>query len=165
MLCVSIILATYNSKENFLKTYKSICRQSYPCIEIVVVDGASTDGTREVIEQCALENKNLKWISEKDSGIYNAMNKGLHLSHGDVIVFFNDEFLVETAVEQYMKAIQESGAQGVHSDLVYRDEKGNIIRRWKMGEGDIRKGWLPGHPTLYLTLQRTFFLILHTFLI
>lgn len=64
--------------------------------------------------------------------------------------FFNDEFLVETAVEQYMKAIQESGAQGVHSDLVYRDEKGNIIRRWKMGEGDIRKGWLPGHPTLYL---------------
>lgn len=49
-----------------------------------------------------------------------------------------------------MKAIQESGAQGVHSDLVYRDEKGNIIRRWKMGEGDIRKGWLPGHPTLYL---------------
>lgn len=94
MLCVSIILATYNSKENFLKTYKSICRQSYPCIEIVVVDGASTDGTREVIEQCALENKNLKWISEKDSGIYNAMNKGLHLSHGDVIVFLMTNFLL-----------------------------------------------------------------------
>lgn len=147
---VSLILTTYNSRENFRKTYASICRQTYPAIEIVVVDGASTDGTREEIEQCAKKDKRIRWISEKDKGIYQAMNKGLHMATGQVIAFFNDEFLEDTAIEQYVCAIEESGLEGVHSDLVYRGENGEIVRTWKMGEGDIRTGWLPGHPTLYL---------------
>ena len=88
MLCVSIILTTYNSKDNFIKTYKSICQQSYPNIEIIVVDGASTDGTKEEIKWLAQENSTMKWISEKDTGIYNAMNKGLSMASGDVIAFF-----------------------------------------------------------------------------
>lgn len=150
MLCVSLILTTYNSKDNFIKTYKSICQQSYPNIEIIVVDGASTDGTKEEIKWLAQENSTMKWISEKDTGIYNAMNKGLSMASGDVIAFFNDEFLVETAVEQYIRKIVDCNVEGVHSDLIYRDVKGKVIRRWRMGEGDIRRGWLPGHPTLYL---------------
>lgn len=150
MLYVSLILTTYNSKDNFIKTYRSICQQSYPNIEIIVVDGASTDGTKEEIKRLARGNSTMKWISEKDTGIYNAMNKGLRMASGDVIAFFNDEFLVDTAVEQYVGKIVESNAEGVHSDLIYRDDKGKVIRRWKMGEGDIRKGWLPGHPALYL---------------
>lgn len=150
MLNVSLILTTYNSKDNFIKTYESVRRQTYPYIEIVVVDGASTDGTREEIARCAKVDRNMQWISEKDSGLYNAMNKGLYMAKGDVIAFFNDQFLENTAVEKYVSAIEKDGSDGVHSDLVYQDAEGRIIRKWHMGEGTIYKGWLPGHPTLYL---------------
>lgn len=150
MVLVSLVLTTYNSKENFIKTYDSIQKQNYPNIEIVVVDGASTDGTKEEIEKRALENPKLIWISEKDTGIYNAMNKGLHMANGQIIAFFNDEFLMDNAVEQYVTIIEKSGLEGAHSDLVYKGMNGEIIRTWKMGEGTIQKGWLPGHPTLYL---------------
>lgn len=150
MMRVSLILTTYNSKENFIKTYESICSQTYTDIEIIVIDGASTDGTREEIEKCARKDLRMRWLSEPDSGIYSAMNKGLRLASGDIIAFFNDTFCVETAVAQYVMVIEQSGCDGVHSDLVYQDESGKTIRRWKMGVGEIRRGWLPGHPTLYL---------------
>lgn len=150
MLTVSLILTTFNSKNNFIKTYESILKQTYPCIEIIIIDGASTDGTKEEIRIRAEVNPNVHWISEPDKGIYDAMNKGLCLAQGDIIAFFNDEFLVDNAVEQYVKAIQYNTCDGVHSDLVYVNKTGRIIRRWKMGEGDIHSGWLPGHPTLYL---------------
>lgn len=150
MLCVSLILTTFNSKENFIKTYTSICRQTWPDVEIVVVDGASTDGTREEIAARAQTDPRICWISEKDDGIYQAMNKGLRMAKGDIIAFFNDEFLVETAIEQYVRAIESEQADGAHSDLIYRDTKGKIIRKWEMGKGRIKDGWLPGHPTLYL---------------
>ena len=147
---VSLILTTFNSKTNFIKTYASICRQTYPNIEIIIVDGNSNDGTQEEIKKYAALDERIHWISEKDSGIYNAMNKGLRMASGDIIAFFNDEFLDDRAVEKYVYTIEENGSDGVHSDLVYRDETGKIIRKWKMGKGDIRRGWMPGHPTLYL---------------
>lgn len=150
MLCVSLVLTTFNSKNNFIKTYESIQKQTYTCIEIIIIDGASTDGTKEEIQLRAEENPNVNWISEPDKGIFDAMNKGLHLAKGDIIAFFNDEFLVEDAVEQYVESIQNNNCDGVHSDLVYTDEYGKVIRYWRMGKGEIKKGWLPGHPTLYL---------------
>ena len=116
----------------------------------MVVDGASSDGTREEIEKRAKSNASLKWISEKDSGIYSALNKGISMAEGDVIAIFNDLYLRDTAVEQYVKVLEKMQCDGVHSDLVYVDEEGKVVRRWHMGEGDIRSGWMPGHPTLYL---------------
>lgn len=150
MLSVSLVLTTFNSKNNFIKTYESIQKQTFPCIEIIIIDGSSTDGTKEEIQLRAEENPNVIWISEPDKGIFDAMNKGLYLAKGDIIAFFNDEFLVENAVEQYVEAIQNNNCDGAHSDLVYTNECGKIIRSWRMGQGEIRKGWLPGHPTLYL---------------
>lgn len=150
MLRVSLIMTTYNSRENFIKSYESIQQQTYPNIEIVIVDGASTDGTREEIERLAKLNPSLKWVSEKDSGIYNALNKGIQMAEGDIIAIFNDRYLCETAVEQYVRAIEETQCDGVHSDLIYADDQGKIVRKWHMGEGNIRTGWMPGHPTLYL---------------
>ena len=98
---VSLILTTYNSKENFLKTYKSIRQQDYPDIEIVVADGGSTDGTAEEIRKCAgREAGRMKWISEKDRGIYDAINKGIRLSSGDLIAVFNDTFYTPSAVSK-----------------------------------------------------------------
>ena len=93
MLRVSLIMTTYNSRENFIKSYESIQQQTYPNIEIVIVDGASTDGTREEIERLAKLNPSLKWVSEKDSGIYNALNKGIQMAEGDIIAIFNDRYL------------------------------------------------------------------------
>ena len=99
MLCVSLIMTTYNSRENFIRSYESVRKQTWPNIEIVVVDGASSDGTREEIEKRAKSNASLKWISEKDSGIYSALNKGISMAEGDVIAIFNDLYLRDTAVE------------------------------------------------------------------
>ena len=143
-------MTTYNSRENFIRSYESVRKQTWPNIEIVVVDGASSDGTREEIEKRAKSNASLKWISEKDSGIYSALNKGISMAEGDVIAIFNDLYLRDTAVEQYVKVLEKMQCDGVHSDLVYVDEEGKVVRRWHMGEGDIRSGWMPGHPTLYL---------------
>ena len=64
MLRVSLIMTTYNSKDNFIKSYESIRQQTWPDIEVVVVDGASTDGTKEEIEKRAKSDSSLRWISE-----------------------------------------------------------------------------------------------------
>lgn len=150
MVLVSLILTTFNSKQNFIKTYESICRQTYPNIEIIIIDGNSNDGTKEEIQKRAEKNSAVRWISEEDTGIYNAMNKGLRMAKGEIIAFFNDEFLTDTAVEQYVCTIEETQCDGAHSDLIYKSAEGKVIRRWRMGEGKISEGWLPGHPTLYL---------------
>lgn len=147
---VSLILTTFNCIENLKHTLKSIEMQDYPKIEVVIADGKSTDGTVEVIRKYESQSKyEVKWISEKDQGIYDAMNKGYRLSTGEVIAFFNDLFLSEHAVRWMVEAIDTGNCEGAHADLIYAtDEK--VIRYWKMGEGKIRQGWMPGHPTLYL---------------
>lgn len=153
---VSLILTTYNCKDNLKKTLESIECQDYPDLEIVIKDGMSSDGTIDVIKE--YENKSSKkvvWESRKDTGIYDAMNQGYALSTGDVIAFFNDVFIGETAVSKMIKKMEEinpdTGKEyiGVHADLVYM-EGDRIVRKWRMGKGNIYRGWMPGHPTLYL---------------
>lgn len=156
MIKVSLILTTYNSAENLKKTLESIEKQDYEDIEIVIKDGLSTDGTLEIIkEYVAISKYKIVWTSGKDRGIFDAMNQGYRLSTGDVVAFFNDRFLKKDAVTRVVQTITERNCNGekmydgVHADLIYvRD--GKVIRYWKMGEGDIRNGWMPAHPTLYL---------------
>lgn len=147
---VSLILTTYNCIENLKRTLESIEMQDYPQLEIVIVDGQSTDGTVDVIREYEKQSRfEVRWLSEKDQGIYDAMNKGYRLSTGEVIAFFNDLFLSEHAVSRMIEAINTGNCEGAHADLIYAtDDK--VIRYWKMGEGNIRHGWMPGHPTLYL---------------
>lgn len=147
---VSLILTTYNCIENLKRTLESIEMQDYPKVEVIIVDGHSTDGTVDVIGEYETQSKyKVKWLSEKDQGIYDAMNKGYRLSTGEVIAFFNDLFLSEHAVRWMIEAISAGSYEGSHADLVYAtDDK--VIRYWKMGKGNIRQGWMPGHPTLYL---------------
>lgn len=151
---VSLILTTYNCKENLVKTLHSIEQQDYPDIEVVIKDGKSTDGTLSIIEDFAKKNLNVVWKSEPDKGLYDAMNQGYSLATGDIIAFFNDMFVCNDAVSKYVKAIEEGGTDcmGVHSDLVYATAE-RVVRYWKMGQGNIRQGWMPGHPTLYLKRQ------------
>lgn len=153
---VSLILTTYNSGENLKKTLESIEKQDYSNIEVVIKDGCSTDQTLDIIKQYQRQSKkNVIWNSRKDSGIYDAMNQGYAMSSGEVIAFFNDVFVDDSVVSKLIKKIEEINPYtkeeyiGAHADLVYVDGE-KIIRKWKMGQGTIYQGWMPGHPTLFL---------------
>jgi len=128
----------------------SIDTQDFEDIELIIVDGGSTDGTLQVIESYERIGKYpCKWISEKDNGIYDALNKGYYMSSGDIIAICNDLLLLRNAVSLMVRAIIDNDADGAHADLIYAtDDK--VKRFWKMGQGSIQKGWMPGHPTLYL---------------
>lgn len=151
MLKVSLILTTYNCLENLKGTLKSIASQDYPNLEIIIADGLSTDGTLEYIQTFSEESSfPVVWQSEKDYGIYDAMNKGYALSTGEIIAFFNDTFTKSNSISLLIKEIEtHPDCIGVHSDLVYMQN--DIIKRyWRMGDGEIIKGWMPAHPTLFL---------------
>ena len=148
---VSLILTTYNCKENLIKTFKSIEEQDYPNIEVCISDSCSTDGTLEVIKEYAESSKHsVVYKSEKDSGIYDGINRSIQMSSGDYLEIMNDEYTCTDAITKLVNAIEKTNdAVGSHADLVYK--KDGIARRyWKMGEGSIYSGWMPGHPTLML---------------
>lgn len=147
---VSIITTTYNDSANLKKTIKQIEAQDYENIEYIIVDGASKDNTLEVISQAKERfGDRLIWISEKDKGIYDAINKGLKLATGDYIGLCFDQFASKDVISKMVAVMEKEGTDGVHGDLDYVDGE-KIVRKWRNGQGDIRKGWMPGHPTLYL---------------
>ena len=152
MKIVSLILTTYNSEENLIRTLGGIEKQDYPAIEVVIKDGGSTDHTLRIIEKYVKESKyTVRWNTGKDSGIYDAMNQGYQMATGDVIVFFNDLFQGDSAVSKMVQVIEtHPECVGAHADLVYAtDEK--VVRYWKMGsQKSLYLGWMPGHPTLFL---------------
>lgn len=149
-LKVSLILTTYNCKDHFRRTMESIESQDYPEIEVVIKDGFSTDGTVELIQFYAQEFKYpVIWKSQKDAGIYDAINQGYAMTTGDIVAVFNDLYTRTDAVTLLVGAIEREHTDGVHADLVYATDT-EIKRYWHMGQGKISQGWMPGHPTLYL---------------
>lgn len=147
---VSVIMTTYNSIENLRTTLESVRMQDYPAIEVVICDGGSTDGTLDVIREYeARPDMELKWKSEKDHGIYDAMNKGYRMSTGSIVVFFNDIYCRKDAIRLCVEAMCAQNCVGAHADLVYAEGE-TVVRNWKMGQGKISQGWMPGHPTLFL---------------
>ena len=153
---VSMILTTFNCAENLKITLQSIEEQDYPDIEVVIKDGRSEDETCDIIRPYEEKSRYaVRWVSERDEGIYDAMNKGFSLSTGDVIAFFNDKLCRKDAVSRVVQAIEKKDPltgrpyDGAHADLVYMED-GRPVRYWKMGEGTIREGWMPAHPTMYL---------------
>lgn len=148
---VSLILTTYNCKENLIKTFKSIEEQDYPNIEVCISDSCSTDGTLEVIQEYARSSKNsVVYKSEKDAGIYDGINRSIRMASGDYLEIMNDEYTCTDAISKLVGAIEETdGVVGAHADLVYKE--GDVVRRyWKMGNSSIYSGWMPGHPSLML---------------
>ena len=147
---VSIITTTYNDSAALRKTVKQVAAQDYENIEYIIVDGASTDDTIDVIREAeALFGERLVWISEKDRGIYDAINKGLKLATGDFIGLCFDQFAGPDVISKMVNIMEKEGTDGVHGDLDYVDGD-KIVRKWRQGQGNIRTGWMPGHPTLYL---------------
>lgn len=149
-LKVSIITTTYNDRKNLEIIIRQVLEQDYENIEYIIVDGKSTDGTIECIRSYEEKfNGRLKWISEKDNGIYDAINKGLKLATGDMIGCCFDRFVGKDVIRKMVQIVEKEHTDGVHADLLYMDGE-RIVRTWKQGQGSFRTGWMPGHPTLYL---------------
>lgn len=153
---VSLLVTVYNAEKNLPVTLKSIEEQDYPELEAVIVDGGSTDGTVELVKAFAarMEERRdflVRWVSEPDGGLYDAMNKAYRMSTGDVVAVCNDKLCKPNAVSKIVAALEQGGdgCVGAHSDLVYVEGE-RVIRKWHMGQGRISQGWMPGHPTLFL---------------
>ena len=150
---VSIIVATFNDKEHLQMTLDSILEQTYSEIECVVVDGGSTDGTKGMLvdyeERYREKNKELQWKSEPDMGIYDAINKGILRSSGELIGVLYDLFASSDIIGRMVKVVEQEQTDGIHGDLEYR-RGDQVIRYWKTRQGKIENGWIAGHPTLYL---------------
>ena len=147
---VSVVTTTYNDIENLKRILAEVKKQTYPNIEHIIVDGGSTDGTVELLKE--LEEKGpgcISWMSEKDNGIYDAINKGIRMATGDIVGCCFDRYADEGVLMRMVEIMEKEGTDGVHGDLCYMDGD-RIVRKWHQGQGVIRSGWMPGHPTLYL---------------
>lgn len=127
MPTVSIITITYNAERFLERTIQSVIAQQSMDYEYLVIDGASTDGTLAIINQ--YENHIARWISEPDKGLYDAMNKGLHMATGDYVWFMNagDELVDATTLPNLLRCIQANGADVYYSDALFVRDNGDPV--------------------------------------
>jgi glycosyltransferase involved in cell wall biosynthesis len=151
---VTIITPTFNSLETLPHTLLSVERQSYPDIEHLIIDNQSTDGTLELIANC---KHNVRVVSEKDKGIFDAMNKGIALAQGEIIGILNsDDYLSDKdTIALIVEKFEHDKCDAVYGNLVYvrKDNPDYIQRVWIAGEFKKRsfhRGWMPPHPTFYI---------------
>ena len=151
---VSIITITYNSEATLADTLESVIGQSYKDIEYIIVDGQSTDHTLSIID--AYKTNIAKVISEKDSGLYDALNKGIAMATGDIIgILHSDDFYSDKfVIEKIVNTISINKADAAYADLYYVDKQdtNKIFRKWKSGKykhGMFLNGWMPPHPTFF----------------
>jgi len=180
---LSLITVCYNAEETIASSVRSVLSQSYSYLEHLIIDGASTDGTVEKVVKLLndgcwegvsqrseidgqrsvnlktyqLNNRTTTILSEKDRGMYDAMNKGIQMATGDVIGLLNsDDMLAGSDVlEKIAQVFSDPSVEAVYGDLVFVDgrDTSKIRRVWRPGAFIRRKlsfGWIPPHPTLYL---------------
>lgn len=155
---ISIITATFNSVSTLESTIKSVLSQTYSNFEHIIIDGGSTDGTLLLLENYQKQYKGrLRWISEKDKGIYDAMNKGIQLATGDIIGMLNsDDFYTSPNVLQTIaNSMSDKKIDGIYADLhfVKPQQLQHCVRYYSSASFTpklLRIGFAPPHPTLYL---------------
>ncbi|MBA2611790.1 MAG: glycosyltransferase [Bacteroidetes bacterium] len=152
---ISIITITYNSAATIEQTINSVLDQTYHDIEYIIVDGGSTDATLQIIEK--YKNRISKFVSGKDNGLYDALNKGIDLASGNVVgILHSDDFYIDKSViEKYAHTFIKNHSDAVYSDLFYVDKENTnkIIRKWKTGNhkpNSFLHGWMPPHPTFFV---------------
>jgi glycosyltransferase len=151
---ISIITCVWNNRQTIKDAIDSVLAQTYENIEYIIIDGASNDGTVEVVQ--SYEDKISKFITEKDRGIYDGLNKGISLATGDVVSFLHsdDVYANETVISDIVNCF-DNNTQGVYGDLVYTDkvDMNKVFRYWKscdFSSSLLSKGWMLPHPTLFL---------------
>lgn len=147
----SVITVCLNSEKTIRKTLESIKNQTFQDFEHLIIDGVSSDSTLQIVNEY---NHAKKVISEKDEGIYFAMNKGLQNASGDILCFLNaDDFYADSEVlKNVAELFEKSKAEIVYGDLQYISETGKILRFWRSSDFEIKmlqKGWMPPHPTVF----------------
>lgn len=152
---ISIITATYNCATTLPDAFDSVADQTYQNREHVLIDGASTDGTLALLESRRGQISTL--ISEPDKGIYDALNKGIANSSGDVVGFLHadDVYADSHVLERIAEAFADPSVTAVYGDLQYvrKQDTGSIVRHWRAGPYSAAKlgwGWMPPHPSLYV---------------
>ena len=152
---ISIITPTYNSAATIARTIDSVLEQDYTDLEYIIVDGASTDKTQEII--LSYQDKiDIKFISEPDQGIYDAMNKGVKLATGEIVGILNSDDVFDNA--KILSKVAESftglEVEGIYGDIKYfADDINKVTRYWFSGyyqEAKLNSGWIIPHPALFL---------------
>jgi glycosyltransferase involved in cell wall biosynthesis len=151
---ISIITVCRNSAKTIEDCIKSVHAQTYPDIEHIIIDGCSTDGTIEIINN--YKDKISKFISEPDQGVYDAMNKGIRLATGEIIGILNsdDYYPDEFVIEKVARVMRSNNTDSCHGDVVYvcKNHPDKIVRYWKGSQFSRKKfkmGWMPHHGTFY----------------
>jgi len=154
---ISIITATFNSGATLRDTIQTVLTQTYQEIEYIIIDGNSRDNTLEIVREFEpYFDGRMKWISEPDNGIYDAMNKGIRMATGDIIGILNsyDFYNDENVLADIVNAFGCKKTDCVYGNLVFVDsaKPDKIVRRWIGSQhtpGAFLKGWHPAHPTFY----------------
>ena len=154
MMKVSVITATFNSAATLTDTLSSVRDQTYPLVEHLIIDGGSKDNTMEIVAGFP----HIKQIcSEKDRGIYDAMNKGVKRATGDIVGILNsdDFYASENVLREVVDTFQQSGCDAVYGDLQYvdKDDVSKVVRYWRSGpyqQGAFKWGWMPPHPSFFV---------------
>lgn len=154
---ISIITATYNSARTIEDTIKSVLAQTYDDIEYIVVDGVSSDDTVEIVRKYEpLFNGRLRWVSEKDKGLYDAMNKGFAMATGEVVGILNsdDYFTSNDVVERFVGAFNDKDVDAIYGDIhfIKDDAPDKCVRYYsskRFAPFCLRFGFMPAHPSFY----------------
>ena len=156
---ISIITVSFNSAKTIRQTIESVLNQDYADLEYIVIDGASKDGTIDILKSFG---NRIKFISEPDKGIYDALNKGVKMATGEVIgTIGGDDFYPNNQVITHIaKAFQENQTDAVYGDKQYVNlgDDHTIVRYWRSGvyvRENWLKGWMPPH--LYVLFKKVCF--------
>lgn len=154
---ISLITVTFNSSSTLRDTIQSVLSQSYPDIEYIIVDGLSKDNTVELIKEYKpLFNGRLRWVSEKDSGLYDAMNKGIRMATGDIVGIINsdDYYHRKDVISRVMETFKNEEVQAIYGDVrfVNPDNLDKTVRYYSsenFSPKRFRYGFMPAHPTFF----------------
>lgn len=158
---ITLITSCYNRRGTIREAIESVLSQTYPDLEYIIVDGASKDGSQAVIEEAIAGNRHpgidIKYVSEADHGMYEAINKGIRMATGDYIgLVHSDDFLYSPhSVAHIAERLEETHADFLYGDglFVNPENTDKVVRKWIGGDyrlWKVRHGWLPLHPTCYI---------------
>ena len=154
---ISLVTVTFNSYRTLRDTIQSVLSQTYPDIEYIIVDGCSQDKTIDIIKEYEpLFHGQLKWISEKDKGLYDAMNKGIRMATGDIIGIINsdDFYHRKDTVMKVSEAFKNDDIQAVYGDVRFVNPQNldKTVRYYsskRFTPEIFRFGFMPAHPTFF----------------